>query len=93
MDRQSRSEARDAELMGSDITEHFLSRELLRDPYNTPEDEEPRLRHFVHNQEDICKPRLLDSGEHGVVVLASIKNADYALKVVSAARHRPRLLN
>lgn len=85
MSRQSKREARDAELMGSDIIDTFLSREPQRDSYDTPGDGKAILGRFIHDQEDIRNLRLLGSGKHGVVFRASINNVEYALKVVSAA--------
>lgn len=83
MDRH-RNADRNAELMGDDIVGIFLSEEPLRDPCKIARDGETKLRRFVHEQESICNPCLLGSGEHGVVVLADIKGVKYALKVVSA---------
>lgn len=72
---------RHANLMGDDIIGTYLTEEILdsSSPSKTTKDE---LRRFIDDQEDIQDPRLLGSGEHGVVVLAIIKGVEYALKVV-----------
>lgn len=75
--------ARDAELMGEDIVGIYLSREPLCESNQLMEDDEPKLRHFVHHQEKIQTPRLVGSGGHGVVIVAVIKGAEYTLKIVS----------
>lgn len=81
MDKQTWRIARNAELMDNTIINVFLSEDLLFGSYET-EDGETKLRRFVHSEEDIHNPRLLGSGVHGVVVLATIKNIEYALKIV-----------
>lgn len=92
MSRRSRRDARDVELMGTGIVGTFLSREPQSDVYGTPGDAEAILGRFIHDQEDICNLRLLGTGKHGVVFRARIKNFEYALKVVSAARRQSCLL-
>jgi len=42
-----------------------------------------KLHRFVRDQETIREVRLVGSGAHGVVVLAVIKDVEYALKVVN----------
>lgn len=83
MNSQSRRDAKNAELMGDDIVGIYLSTEKLCDSHGTMEESNASLRRFVHDEENICNLRLLGRGEHGVVVLGSIKNSEYALKVVS----------
>ena len=83
MDKQRTKRARDAELMGENIIGIFLSREPLCESNHMTEDYEPKLRRFVNDQESIQQPRLIDSGKHGVVVLAVMNGIEYALKVVS----------
>ncbi len=72
---------RHANLMGDNIVGTYLSEEIL-DSSNPSETTRDKLRRFIDNQEDIQDPQLLGSGIHGVVVLATIKGVDYALKVV-----------
>jgi hypothetical protein len=76
-------DAKYAELMGEDIIGTYLSTELLCPSNQTTEDDEPQLRRFVDDQEDIYDPYLIGEGVHGVVVLVDIKGAKYALKIVS----------
>lgn len=73
----------DAELMGENIIGIYLSKEPLCESIQPAEDDEPKLRRFVDDQENIQRPRLIGSGKHGVVVLTTIKGAEYVLKVVS----------
>ncbi|KIW75187.1 hypothetical protein Z517_11960 [Fonsecaea pedrosoi CBS 271.37] len=70
-----------AELMGEDIIGIYLSTEPFFLLQQTTEDDEPKLRRFVNHQEDIHNPRLISQGEHGVVILADIKGAEYAVKI------------
>ena len=83
MGRRSMIRARDAELMDEDVVGLFLSTEPLRGVHSTASEDEPQLRRFIHDQENIEQPCVIGSGEHGVVVLASIKGKKYALKIVS----------
>ncbi|KIW83107.1 hypothetical protein Z517_02351 [Fonsecaea pedrosoi CBS 271.37] len=70
-----------AELMGDNIIGIYLSSEPLCDSNLTTEDDEPKLRRFIHDQETIQNLRRLGHGEHGVVVSADIEGANYALKI------------
>lgn len=84
MGKQLTKGARDAELMGEDIIGIYLSKEPLCESNQPMEDDEPKLRRFVDDHENIQRPRLIGSGKHGVVILTVIKGAKYVLKVVSA---------
>jgi Kinetochore Sim4 complex subunit FTA2 len=83
MGKQLIKGVRDAELMGENIIGIYLSTEPLCKSNQTMEDNEPKLRRFVNDQENIQNPRLIGNGEHGIVILAIIKGAEYALKIVS----------
>jgi len=75
------AQLRDAELMGENIIGIYLSEEPLCDSIQPVEDDEPKLRRFVNDKENILQPRLIGSGKHGVAVLTTIKGAEYVLKV------------
>ncbi|OAG33886.1 hypothetical protein AYO21_12002 [Fonsecaea monophora] len=81
MGEQLTKGARDADLMGESIIGIYLATEPLCESNRPVEDDEPRLRRFVDDQENIQRPRLIGSGKHGVVILTTIKGAAYALKV------------
>ena len=84
MDRASRKAARDAELMGDDIVGRFISKDTLCSSCESVGNGDPKLRRFIHDQESICNPQLLGSGKHGVAILVTVLEIEYALKVVSA---------
>lgn len=68
-------------LMGGNIIGFYLSNELQCDSSTTPR--HPKLRCFIHHEEQIQCSRLVGKGEHGVVLLATIIGSEYAIKVVS----------
>ncbi|OAL34875.1 hypothetical protein AYO20_05835 [Fonsecaea nubica] len=70
-----------AELMGEDIIGIYLSTEPFCLLQQATEDDEPKLRRFVNHQEDIHDPRLINQGEHGMVILVDIKGSEYAVKI------------
>lgn len=74
---------RHAELMGDNIIGIYLSGQPLCESNQTIEDDEPKLRRFVHDQEMVEQPRLIKSSDDGVFIWAIIKGAEYLLKVVS----------
>ena len=84
INRLSRKAARDAELIGDDITGKIVSKDPLRNSYDNIGNGDPNLRRFIHDQESIYNPQLLGSGKHGVAILGTILDIEYALKVVSA---------
>lgn len=86
MDEQAQRHPRDDELMEDNIIGIYLSTDLWCDSNPAREDNKPKLRRFVHDQESIQQPRLIGKGLHGVVILASIGGVEYALKIVSHAR-------
>lgn len=76
---------RDAELMGEDIIDTYLSEEPLCESNHPTESDEPKLRRFVvDGRESLQRPRLIGKGLHGVAILATIKGDEYVLKVVSS---------
>ncbi|KAI1617037.1 kinetochore Sim4 complex subunit FTA2-domain-containing protein [Exophiala viscosa] len=75
------AQLRDAELMGENIIGIYLSEEPMCDSTQPVEDDEPRLRRFIYDGENIQQPQLIGSGIHGVVVLIAIKGAEYVLKI------------
>ncbi|EXJ87490.1 hypothetical protein A1O3_04450 [Capronia epimyces CBS 606.96] len=81
MNKRSKRHPRDFELMDENIVGIYLSEQPLCDTNQTTRDDEPKLRRFVNDQESIQQPRLVGSGIHGVVILAVIKGAEYALKI------------
>ena len=85
MDTQGKRGKARGQLMGDNIVGMFLSNELLQTPDTMSSDSQPKLRRFVHHGEIIKCSRLLGRGEHGVVILATIKGVEYALKVVCSA--------
>ena len=70
--------------MGEDILDLYLSRQPLCELNKRTEDDEPKLRRFIYDQESIQEPHLIGSGIHAVVVRGVIKGAEYALKIVSS---------
>lgn len=74
---------RHAELMGDNIIGIYLSSEPLCDSNQAMEDDEPKLRRFIHDQEDFQSPHLIGGGEHGIVISAVMKGVEYAFKIVS----------
>ncbi|KAJ9618119.1 hypothetical protein H2204_013166 [Knufia peltigerae] len=73
---------RDAELMGEDIIDTYLSEEPLCESTHPTESDEPKLRRFVvDGRESLQRPRLIGKGLHGVAILATIKGDEYVLKV------------
>ena len=81
MNKHAATMVRNAELMGDDIVGIFLSEEVLGSSSKTKPMGD-KLRRFIHHQESIQCLRPLGSGIHGAVLLATIKNVKYALKVV-----------
>lgn len=67
--------------MDDNIIGRFLSNELLHKSNTMSSDPQPKLRRFIHHGESIQCSRVLGRGEHGVVLLASIEGAEYALKI------------
>ena len=80
--RPLRQTARDAELMGDEIVGVILTEEPQRNLDQVKKGGDLKLWRFAHHQENINEVRFIASGEHGVVVLAMIKDLTYALKVV-----------
>ena len=56
MDKQFMTHARDAELMGEDIVGLFLSAEAQRGENAITSEDKPKLRRFIHDQENIEQP-------------------------------------
>jgi hypothetical protein len=90
MDKQAERKGRSVDLMGEDFIGIFLSEEVLCAPNKTTGD---KLRRFIHDQEVVQNPRLVGSGEHGVVISAIIKDVEYVLKVVSIVTTSWRFLH
>ena len=82
MSTSLRQTARDAELLGDEIVGVIQTEEPPRNLDQVRQGEDPKLWRFAHYQENINEVRFIASGEHGVVVLAMIKDLTYALKVV-----------
>ena len=85
--REHLQRARNADLMGDDIVGILLTKEHQCNSNKVTNDEAPKLRRFFHHYENIDNVRFLAGGEHGVVVLALIKDQKYVLKVVRLAQH------
>jgi hypothetical protein len=85
MDAREEQENARGGLVGDNIIDIFLSKELLCGSDTIFWDPEPKLRRFSHYRESIRCSRSLGSGEDGVVLLTVIKGVEYALKVVSIA--------
>jgi len=80
MDKHAATTGKNADLMGDDIVGIILSDEVLSSSSKTRPTGD-KLRRFIHHQESIQCLRPLGSGIHGAVLLAAIKNVQYALKV------------
>lgn len=50
----------------------YLLEKSRDEPYETTEEESPKMRRFVHYQRETHNPRVIGKGKHGVAILVLI---------------------